>query len=56
VVHVIPFAPNCTDELRHISIHMVNKTRDEWTSGYDGIWMNKKYNNTFEPFTDVNCL
>jgi len=29
VAHVVPFAPNCTNELGHISIHMVNKTRDD---------------------------
>jgi len=29
VAHVVPFAPNYIDELGHISIHMVNKTRDD---------------------------
>jgi hypothetical protein len=43
---------NYIDELGHILIHMVEKTRDEWIGGYRDIWMNE-YNNTFEPLMNV---
>ncbi len=42
------------NELGHISIHMAKQTKDAWTSGYDGIWMNEEDNNTFGPLMDVN--
>ncbi len=42
------------NELGHISTHMVKQTKDAWTSGYDGIWMNEEDNNTFGPLMDVN--
>ncbi len=44
---------NYIDELGHILIHMVEKMRDEWISGYHDICMNG-YNNTFEPLMNVN--
>ncbi len=33
---------------------MVEKTKDEWTSGYDGIWMNEEDNNASGPLMDIN--
>jgi hypothetical protein len=30
--------------MENISIHMAEKTRDEWTSGYNGVWMNENDN------------
>ncbi len=42
------------NELGHISIHKVKQTKDAWTSGYNGIWMNEEDNNTFGPLMDVN--
>jgi hypothetical protein len=39
---------NYIDELGHVLIHMVGKTRDEWIGGYRDIWMNE-YDNT------LNC-
>jgi len=44
---------NYIDELGHILIHVVEKTKDEWIGGYHDIWMNE-YNNTFEPLMNVN--
>jgi hypothetical protein len=35
---------------------MAEKTKDEWTSGYDGIWMNEENNNAFGPLMDINCF
>jgi hypothetical protein len=32
---------------------MVEKTKDEWTCGYDGIWMNEK-KNASRPLTNIN--
>jgi hypothetical protein len=32
----------CIDELKNISIHMVEKTKDEWTSGYDSTRMDER--------------
>jgi hypothetical protein len=39
----------CIDELKNISIHMVEKTKDEWTSGYDSTRMDEGRNSTFGP-------
>jgi hypothetical protein len=44
---------NYIDELGHILMHMVEKTKDEWIGGYHDICM-KEYNNTFEVFMNVN--
>jgi hypothetical protein len=41
-------------KLEHISTHTAKKKKDEWTCGYDGIWMNGKNNNTFQALRDVN--
>jgi hypothetical protein len=36
-------------ESRHILVHMVDNTRDEWTSGYNCTRMNEGRINTFGP-------
>lgn len=35
---------------------MVEKMKDKWTSGYNGIWMNEEDNNTSGPLMEVNCF
>jgi hypothetical protein len=33
---------------------MVEKKRDEWTCGYNGIWMNEENNSAYGPLMDIN--
>ncbi len=46
---VVHESTKCINELKNISIHMVEKTKDEWTSGYDSTRMDERRNNTSRP-------
>jgi hypothetical protein len=53
-VNIIVTLANSTVELEHISTYMVDTMKDEGVGGYDGIWMNERDSNAFEPMIDNN--